>query len=68
MDDGQRGNSKHGPHVDEQLEQESRGIVQGHGSAHVEAFRETEPLPDDTDEADTERALRREPRAGGSDE
>jgi len=60
MSDIQRGNTTHGPELDEQLEQESRGIVQGHGSAHVEAFRETEPLPDDTDDEETQRALLRE--------
>jgi len=60
MSDAQRGNTTHGPRLDEQLEQESRGIVQGHGGAHVEPFRETEPLPDDTDDADTERAFDRE--------
>jgi hypothetical protein len=34
-------------------------MVQGHGgAAHAEPFRETEPLPDDTDAPDTERAFR----------
>ena len=68
MSDAQRGNTTHGPRMDEQLEQESRGMVQGHGSPHAEPFRETEPLPDDTDDADTERAFRREDAPGGDDE
>lgn len=58
MSDIQRGNTKHGPNLDEQMEQETRGMVQGHGSAHAEPFRETEPLPDDTDEAEVERTFR----------
>ena len=58
MSDIQRGNTKHGPELDEQMEQESRGMVQGHGSPHAEPFRETEPLPDDTDDPEVERAFR----------
>jgi hypothetical protein len=58
MTDAQRGNTKHGPALDEQMEQEARGMVQGHGSAaHVEPFRETEFLPDDTDAPDVQRAF-----------
>jgi hypothetical protein len=61
MSDAQRGNTTHGPNLDEQLEQETPGMVQGHsGAAHAEPFRETEPLPDDTDAPDTERAFRHE--------
>ncbi|WP_194420534.1 hypothetical protein [Microbacterium abyssi] len=60
MSESQRGNSKHGPQLDDQMEQETRGMVQGHGSPHAEPFRETEPLPDDTDDASTERAFRNE--------
>jgi hypothetical protein len=55
MSDSQRGNTKHGPRLDEQMEQETRGMVQGHGRSHAEPFRETEPLPDDTDAPSTER-------------
>lgn len=58
MTDAQRGNTKHGPALDEQMEQETRAMVQGHGgTSHVESFRETEPLPDDTDAPDVERAF-----------
>jgi len=60
----ERGNTKHGPALDDQMEQETRGMVQGHGSTHAEPFRETEPLPDDTDEPDTERAFRHDDGAG----
>jgi len=60
MSESQRGNTKHGPQLDEQMEQETRGMVQGHGSPHAEPFRETEPLPDDTDEPSTERVFRNE--------
>ena len=58
MSDMQRGNTTHGPRLDEQMEQESRGMVQGHGAPHAEAFRESEPLPDDTDDPEVERAFR----------
>ncbi len=58
MSDAQRGNTTHGPRVDEQLEQETRGMVQGHGSPHAEPFRESEPLPDDTNDPEVERAFR----------
>jgi hypothetical protein len=61
MTDAQRGNTKHGPALDEQMEQEARGMVQGHGTAHVEPFRETEFLPDDTDAPDVQRAFGGEP-------
>lgn len=57
----ERGNTKHGPQLDEQLEHEARGMVQGHGGApHAEPFRESEPLPDDTDAPEVERAFRRD--------
>lgn len=61
MSDAQRGNTKHAQELDDQLEQETRGMVQGHpGAAHAEPFRETEPLPDDTDDIETQRAFRRD--------
>jgi len=53
----QRGNTTHSPEVDDQLAHEAQSIVQGHGSnAHVEEFRQSEPVPDDTDDAETVRA------------
>ncbi len=57
MNQGERGNSKHGPELDEQMKQESRGTVQGHGYPHAEPFRESEPLPDDTDSAEVVEAF-----------
>jgi hypothetical protein len=70
MSDAQRGNTTHGPRIDEQMEQEARGMVQGHGGApHAEPFRESEPLPDDTDDLDTQRAFRRDgPEVAPEDE
>jgi len=62
MTDAQRGNTKHGPELDEQMKQETRGMVQGSpGSPHAEPFRETEPLPDDTDDAATQRSFETDP-------
>lgn len=58
MSDIQRGNTTHGAELDEQMEQETRGMVQGHGSPHAEPFRESEPLPDDTDDPEIEQAFR----------
>jgi hypothetical protein len=52
-----RGNTTHRPELDEQLAHEAQSIVQGHGSnSHVEEFRQSEPVPDDTDGAETLRA------------
>ncbi|WIB78018.1 hypothetical protein DEJ28_02660 [Curtobacterium sp. MCPF17_002] len=49
-----RGNTTHRPELDEQLAHEAQSIVQGHGSnSHVEEFRQSEPDPDDTDDAET---------------
>lgn len=58
MDESQRGNTTHGPQLDDQMKQETRGMVQGHGAAHAEPFRESEPLPDDTDAEETRDAFR----------
>ncbi|MGO1538110.1 MAG: hypothetical protein ACTHZ9_04600 [Leucobacter sp.] len=57
----ERGNTKHGPKLDEEMAQESRGMVQGHGRPHAEPFRETEPLPDDTDADDVREAFEADP-------
>lgn len=54
----ERGNSKHGPHVDEKLQQETQGMVKGNKPAHVEEARETEPFPDETDPAEIQDALK----------
>ncbi|MFD5214194.1 hypothetical protein [Microbacterium sp. NPDC058345] len=60
MSDAQRGNTTHGPNLDDQLKHESQGMVQGHGAPHAEPFRETEPLPDDTDAPEVQEAFARE--------
>lgn len=57
MTDAERGNTKHGPALDDQMEQETRGMVQGHGRPHAEPFRESEPLPDDTDSEEVQDAF-----------
>jgi hypothetical protein len=50
----ERGNTTHRAELDEQLAHEAQSIVQGHGSnAHVEEFRQSEPVPDDTDAPET---------------
>jgi hypothetical protein len=50
----ERGNTTHNPELDDQLAHEAQSVVQGHGSnAHVEEFRQSEPVPDDTDAAET---------------
>ncbi|MFP3466694.1 hypothetical protein [Leifsonia sp. SIMBA_070] len=48
----ERGNTKHGPIQDEELKHEAQPFVQGHGPSHVEEWRQTEPMPDDTDDAE----------------
>lgn len=66
MSDIQRGNTTHGSSMDDQLKHETEGLVNGTGDTHVEPFRQTEPLPDDTDDAETERALDRDDQDGGA--
>ena len=48
----ERGNTTHGPRQDEELKHEAQSFVQGHGPSHVEEWRQTEPMPDDTDDAE----------------
>jgi hypothetical protein len=64
----ERGSSKHGPHVDDQMKHEEQGLIQGNRIPHAEEWRDTEPLPDDTDTPDISDALRMEtpPEAAGS--
>jgi hypothetical protein len=49
----ERGNTTHGPRQDEELKHEAQPFVQGHGPSHVEEWRQTEPMPDDTDDVET---------------
>lgn len=53
----ERGSSKHGPHVDDEMKHEMLGVVKGGKPAHVEEWRQTEPFPDETDDADTQAAV-----------
>jgi hypothetical protein len=58
----ERGNTKHGQHLDDKMQQETQGMVKGNQPAHVEEWRETEPFPDDTDTAEVQDAVN--PAAG----
>ncbi|GLY23979.1 DUF2795 domain-containing protein [Micromonospora sp. NBRC 101691] len=51
----ERGSSKHGPRLDEQMSQEVSGLVQGPGAAgsRVDEFREPEPAGEDQPGATT---------------
>ncbi|PWR07058.1 hypothetical protein DKT68_20580 [Micromonospora acroterricola] len=51
----ERGNSKHGPRIDEQMSQEVSGLVQGPGTggSRVEESRVPEPAGEDQPEATT---------------
>ncbi|MGO3146090.1 MAG: hypothetical protein ACTIJ6_00280 [Leucobacter sp.] len=60
----ERGNTKHGPELDEEMKHEVQGMVQGHGRPHAEPFRETEPLPDDTDSEEVQSAFEGESLSG----
>jgi hypothetical protein len=63
----ERGNTKHGQHLDDKMQQETQGMVKGNQPAHVEEWRETEPFPDDTDTAEVQDAVTPEPEAGGAE-
>jgi len=52
----ERGNTTHGFNLDDELQQEEQAIIQGHRPGHVEEFRQTEPLPDDTDSDEVNQA------------
>ena len=47
-----RGNSKHGPRMDEQLEHELQGTLRGNRSSRAEEWRDPEPPADDDPEND----------------
>ncbi|MCU1438508.1 MAG: hypothetical protein JWP66_1595 [Naasia sp.] len=44
-----QGSNHSNPQLDEQMKHEAQPIVQGHGPAHVEEWRQTVAYPDDTD-------------------
>jgi Protein of unknown function (DUF2795) len=48
----ERGNSKHGPRLDDQMEQEVRGLLQGQpGSARTDEWHDPEPSGEDQPDA-----------------
>lgn len=49
----ERGNSKHGPRLDEQMAAEVRGMVQGTAGSRVEEWRQPEPAGEDQPEPTT---------------
>lgn len=53
----ERGNTKHGSELDDQMKHEAQAAVHGNQPPHAEEFRETEPFPDDTDPAEVQEAL-----------
>jgi hypothetical protein len=62
----ERGNSKHGSHLDDQMQHETEGMIRGNKPAHVEEGRETEPFPDETDAAEVREALNPNTASGTS--
>ena len=60
----ERGNTTHGPHLDEKMQQETQGMVKGNQPAHAEEWRETAPFPDETDPAEVQDALNPVPAPG----
>lgn len=53
----ERGSTKNGAELDDQLRHETQGLVQGQGgTGHVEEDRQAESLPDDTDPAEVRAA------------
>ncbi|MEH1017040.1 DUF2795 domain-containing protein [Micromonospora sp. CPCC 206060] len=49
----ERGSSKHGPRLDEQMSQEVKGVVQGTAGSRVDEFRQAEPAGEDQPEPTT---------------
>lgn len=59
----QRGSDKNSPKLDDQMKQETDAMTKGEPQApHVEAFRETEPFPDDTDSSAVQESVQEEVR------
>jgi hypothetical protein len=48
----ERGNTKHGSELDDQMKHEVEDALQARQPAHVEEHRQTEPWVDDTDSAE----------------
>lgn len=54
----ERGSTRHNPQLDDELKHESQSLVQGRpGPGHVEEWRQTEGMPDDTDSGEAADAL-----------
>ena len=64
----ERGSDKHGPHLDDQMKHEDQGLIQGNQPPHAEEWRDSEPLPDDTDSPEVREAMRMEPSAEASEQ
>lgn len=45
----ERGNTTHGPQVDDQMKHETQGLVQGNHPTRAEDWRETETMDDGAD-------------------
>jgi len=52
----EQGTNHANPKLDDQMKHEAQPIVQGHGPAHVEEWRQTVSYPDDTDSPEVETA------------
>jgi hypothetical protein len=48
----QRGSDKHGPRLDEAMERETRGLVQGGRDPHAEEWKQPEPSGEDQPDID----------------
>lgn len=68
----ERGSTKHGPHLDDELKHETQALRQGGRPGHVEEWREGEPSPDDTDPQEVRDAVREAspdaPSKGGTEQ
>ncbi|MCZ2403793.1 hypothetical protein IV498_11495 [Paenarthrobacter sp. Z7-10] len=53
----ERGNTTHSPQLDDKMKQETQAMTQGNQPGHVEEWRETEPMPDDTDPEEVRQAM-----------
>lgn len=63
----ERGSTKHGRELDEQIEHETSGMTAGNQPAHVEEHRETEAYADDSDPQEVQDAARLTPPDGVPD-
>lgn len=64
----ERGNTTHGPNLDDKMKQETQGLIKGNKPTRVEEGRETEPFADETDSEEVQEAAEpntaQEPAAG----